>query len=92
MAKLQGILSEVGNGISPLILIGSLLGCWVAWHVFVIVKDPLRSVPGPFWARFTRLWYLRQVARGDFEKTNVALHKKHGTFFRRRSYMLESKY
>lgn len=43
--------------------------------------DPLRRVPGPFLARFTRLWLLRQYAKGDYEKTNILLHRKFGTSF-----------
>ncbi|KAJ5986621.1 hypothetical protein N7451_010986 [Penicillium sp. IBT 35674x] len=39
---------------------------------------PLRDVPGPFWARFSRLWYLHAVSRGDFHKINVGLHQKYG--------------
>ena len=38
----------------------------------------LRSVPGPFTASFTRLWKLRQMYKGDMEKTNIALHRKYG--------------
>jgi hypothetical protein len=78
MAKLQSILADA-KGVSPLILIGGLLGCWLIYQSFVLLRDPLRSVPGPFLARFTRLWYLRKVWRGDFEKTNIALHKKYGS-------------
>jgi hypothetical protein len=40
----------------------------------------LRSIPGPFLARFTRLWELRAVYKHDFATYNVALHKKYGTF------------
>ena len=36
-----------------------------------------RDVPGPFAAKFTRLWYLKNAWRGDFEKVN-ALHRKYG--------------
>jgi len=41
--------------------------------------SPLRSVPGPFTASFTRLWKLRQMYKGDMEKTNIALHRKYGS-------------
>jgi len=40
--------------------------------------SPLKHQPGPAAARFSRLWYLSKVWRGDFEKTNVQLHKKYG--------------
>jgi hypothetical protein len=38
----------------------------------------LRSVPGPFIASVTPLWKLRQMYKGDFEKTHIALHRKYG--------------
>lgn len=44
-----------------------------------VLFDPLRKIPGPFLARFTRLWLLRKYSRGDFQKTNVELHKKYGS-------------
>ncbi|KAL0937232.1 cytochrome p450 pisatin [Colletotrichum truncatum] len=44
--------------------------------------DPLRKQPGPFAARFTRLWLLRQYTRGDYRKTNIELHKKYGPIVR----------
>ncbi|EXJ63764.1 hypothetical protein A1O7_00099 [Cladophialophora yegresii CBS 114405] len=81
MAKLQGVLPDV-KGVSPLVLIGALLSFWLIYQFVVVLRDPLRSVPGPFLARFTRLWYLRKVWQGDFEKTNVALHKKYGPIVR----------
>ena len=43
---------------------------------------PLRSVPGPFLARFTRLWELRVVLKEDFATYNIALHKKYGPVVR----------
>lgn len=45
--------------------------------------SPLRSVPGPFLTRLTRLWELRVVLKHDFATYNIALHKKYGTFFNR---------
>jgi hypothetical protein len=45
------------------------------------LSSPLRSLPGPFWARFTRLWYLSKVWAGDFQKTNIELHEVYGNEF-----------
>ncbi|ETI27659.1 hypothetical protein G647_00108 [Cladophialophora carrionii CBS 160.54] len=81
MAKLQGIFADV-RAVSPLVLVGGLLSLWLVHQFVVLLGDPLRSVPGPFLARFTRLWYLRKVWRGDFEKTNLALHKRYGSIVR----------
>ena len=51
----------------------------VKW-AFDLVTDPMKDVPGPFLARFTKLWLLRQYVKGNFEKTNVELHEKFGRF------------
>lgn len=50
----------------------------IVYVLYRAAVDPLRSVPGPFLARFTRLWWFGALAREDFEKTNISLHKKHG--------------
>jgi hypothetical protein len=38
----------------------------------------LRSIPGPFLVRFTRLWEIRAVYTHDFATYNIALHEKYG--------------
>ena len=78
MAKLQGLVSGYGYTISPAIVIGILLSTFFLYKLVFVLRDPLRTVPGPFFARFTRLWYLKAVWHGKFEKTNIALHKKYG--------------
>ncbi|KAF5019802.1 hypothetical protein F66182_8171 [Fusarium sp. NRRL 66182] len=50
--------------------------------VFQLISSPLRTVPGPFLARFTDLWYLWKVSQGDFDALNRDLHKKHGKLVR----------
>lgn len=50
--------------------------------IYQAATSPLRSVPGPFLARFTRLWYLFRVAGGHFEAHNVALHRRYGPIVR----------
>ncbi|KAF2689030.1 pisatin demethylase [Lentithecium fluviatile CBS 122367] len=44
--------------------------------------SPLRTVPGPFLARFTRLWEIHAVRSRDFATYNIALHKKYGSIVR----------
>ncbi|KAK7983582.1 hypothetical protein PG989_010984 [Apiospora arundinis] len=41
-----------------------------------------RSVPGPWIARFTRLWYFKRVWNGDWHTDNIALHQKYGPVVR----------
>jgi hypothetical protein len=81
MAQLHSLVDQA-RSISPLIVASSLLGLWLLYQLFAYLRDPLRDVPGPLLARFTRLWYLREVATGHFEKTNIALHKKYGPIVR----------
>ena len=57
-------------------------GFSAAYNLIRWIIDPLRHIPGPFLARFTRLWYLYKIHHGDFEKTNVELHQKFGPIVR----------
>lgn len=68
--------------ISPstfLLLVPSLL---ILYHFVQYVIDPLRSIPGPFLARFTRWWYFIEIYNGSFEVTNIELHKRYGPIVR----------
>ncbi|KAI9925112.1 hypothetical protein ASPWEDRAFT_176383 [Aspergillus wentii DTO 134E9] len=47
-----------------------------------LLKTPNLSIPGPFIGRFTNLWYLWQMKRGDFHKTNIQLHERNGPVVR----------
>ncbi|KAH8701234.1 pisatin demethylase [Phaeosphaeriaceae sp. PMI808] len=44
--------------------------------------SPLRSIPGPFLARFTRLWEAYALRRFDFATYNTALHEAYGPVVR----------
>ncbi|TDZ30928.1 Pisatin demethylase [Colletotrichum spinosum] len=57
--------------------VGYLFYTFIQW-----LRSPLRSVPGPYWARFTNAWYLFTLRKGDFEATNLSLHKKYGPIVR----------
>ena len=50
----------------------------LGWIFYCRYFHPLRFIPGPFLASFSRLWIILMTARGDMEKTERALHKKHG--------------
>ncbi|KAI8648343.1 hypothetical protein NCS56_01518600 [Fusarium sp. Ph1] len=43
---------------------------------------PYADIPGPFWAKVSRLWLARQVVRGDIDKTQRALHQNYGPIVR----------
>ncbi|CAG9953141.1 unnamed protein product [Clonostachys rosea f. rosea IK726] len=38
----------------------------------------LRSIPGPFLARFTRLWFLYKSYHGSFHLENIEMHMNYG--------------
>ncbi|ORY72116.1 cytochrome P450 [Pseudomassariella vexata] len=44
--------------------------------------SPLRSIPGPFVASFTRLWKVYSTARGRTNLEHIALHRKYGPLVR----------
>ncbi|TVY38707.1 Pisatin demethylase [Lachnellula subtilissima] len=50
--------------------------------IIQFILDPLRDIPGPLLARFTRFWYFFAIYKGSFEKTNIALHRKYGPIVR----------
>ena len=56
----------------------SLPALYILYATFRAVSSPLGGIPGPFLARFTRFWELREIYKGEFEKTNIKLHKKYG--------------
>ncbi|ETS76877.1 hypothetical protein PFICI_10751 [Pestalotiopsis fici W106-1] len=61
------------------------LGGIVVYATLILVRpfvSPLRSIPGPFVTRFTDLWYLAKIRRGDFELTNKRLHDQYGPIVR----------
>lgn len=57
----------------------TLLFLYVSKIIYGALLSPASRVPGPLLARFTRLWELNAVHRGDFERTNLKLHEKYGT-------------
>ncbi|CAO2650872.1 Nn.00g091690.m01.CDS01 [Neocucurbitaria sp. VM-36] len=59
-----------------------IAGLYVFNTILFTITSPLRSIPGPLLARFTRLWYLRRVRLGQFHDDNVTLHRKYGSVVR----------
>ncbi|OAP60194.1 hypothetical protein AYL99_05196 [Fonsecaea erecta] len=72
-----------GIWVKPTALIAvvlSLACCsYIVYHLFL---SPLASIPGPFLARFTNLWWLRVVLRRNVHLETIELHKKYGPLVR----------
>lgn len=45
-------------------------------------KRVLRDIPGPVLARYSRLWKLYSVWKGDHHHVEIDLHRKHGSLVR----------
>lgn len=65
--------------LKPAVAVPLALSLFLIYILYPVVLDPLRSIPGPFLSRFTRLWELRMLLKGNFEEQNIDLHRKHGT-------------
>lgn len=62
---------------SSALYIGLALVGVLAWRRYL---SPIRHIPGPFVASFTRLWHIRQIFAGDQNLNLIKLHDKHGNF------------
>ena len=61
-----------------LVLPALLVLLQVVYRIYSSFASPLGSIPGPFLARITKLWYFWHVSSGKFEEDNIALHRKYG--------------
>lgn len=68
--------------LTPTALLLLLGGVYILYFLISPFLSPQRSIPGPFLARFTCLWYFIQIYKGDFERRNIALHEKYGPIVR----------
>lgn len=68
--------------ISPITLSILLPAGVLVYGLLQYLLDPLRSLPGPFLARFSRFWYFFETYKGVFEETNIELHRKYGPIVR----------
>lgn len=55
---------------------------WILLFLYRSLTSPLRLVPGPFLARFGRLYYFVRVAQGRWEHDDIQLHRKYGPVVR----------
>ncbi|KIW11270.1 hypothetical protein PV08_10570 [Exophiala spinifera] len=62
--------------------LGIVLTTQVAVFLYKTLTSPLRSVPGPFLARFGRIYYFVRVSLGRWEHDDIALHRRYGPVVR----------
>lgn len=63
-------------------LILSLPILFVSHFLWQYIQSPLKSIPGPFLAKFTNLWRLLNILGGRSDLTHKRLHAKHGSAVR----------
>ena len=76
------IWSFKGNSVTFILVIGLVHLCVLSVLYFHAFGGPLGRVPGPFEARFSRLWMIKHSWKGDMHRTMIELHKRHGKLVR----------
>lgn len=71
----QGV-GMLGMGVAFIVIIELMRSVFQAWF------SPLKQVPGPFLARYSRLWELFSVTRGKSHRNIIKLHEKYGVSLR----------
>jgi cytochrome P450 len=61
---------------------GGLIVYWTVWIIYARHFHPLASIPGPFWASITPLWYQQAIRNKYRDRYQLAIHQKYGPFVR----------
>jgi hypothetical protein len=72
----MSILSLVLQGFSSIVFIA------ISSLVWRYLKSPIKSIPGPFVAKFTNLWRFFDTYSGRPELTQKILHERYGSAVR----------
>ncbi|KUJ11447.1 cytochrome P450 [Mollisia scopiformis] len=62
--------------------LGSTLLLTLVYSVWIYFTSPIKSIPGPFFAKFTNLWRFFDTYGGRPELTQQMLHEKYGNAVR----------
>ncbi|KAF4982068.1 hypothetical protein FDECE_17583, partial [Fusarium decemcellulare] len=65
-----------------IILAVSLFTLWLLYPVAQSITSGLRTIPGPFLARFTDCWYFWKIWKGSYHVVNAEIHHKYGPVVR----------
>ncbi|KAF7593917.1 hypothetical protein BBP40_010619, partial [Aspergillus hancockii] len=66
----------------PTLIFCSVVFAVLARRMYIAFCGPLKDIPGPIWAKFTRLWEVHALIPGDFERKLVVLHRRYGPIVR----------
>lgn len=70
-------------------LVVSVYLCLAALSLYAVSRTlydayatPLRDIPGPWLAKFTRFWLFRAINTRKYQHINIDLHRKYGPIVR----------
>ncbi|KAL4774989.1 cytochrome P450 [Aspergillus nidulans var. acristatus] len=63
---------------SILLLTATAIGILVSRALFQAYSSTKRNIPGPLFAKFTRLWYLSRIWNGQAHLETIDLHTRYG--------------
>jgi hypothetical protein len=76
---LQIVLDYLVTFPNNLIVLFSLVSLyWVVYSIYSVFFHHYSDIPGPFWAKVSRLWLAKQVLSGTVDQTQRKLHEKYG--------------
>lgn len=83
MEGFTGILSILPLSTWFFVVIPSCIALyWTLWILYARTLHPLATVPGPFWASISRLWYMYRIYIGDMHTVQRSLHEQFGPIVR----------
>lgn len=78
-ASMDDLLSSCFTTLSGVVAVFTLVATIVIYRRYF---SPLRGIPGPFLASFSRLWHLQITVQGNQNEQLVEAHEKYGHFVR----------
>lgn len=72
----------LGGLLAPSYILSVFAVYYFTWIFYSLTWHPLARHPGPFLARISRAWLVYHAYRGDSEKAELALHRRHGDIVR----------
>ncbi|EOD52098.1 cytochrome p450 family protein [Neofusicoccum parvum] len=81
MPFLDAVVRLVADHKAAVFVVGPILAT-LAYVVYQLFLSPLAKVPGPPWAKVSRLWITKHSWDGDMHRTVIELHNRHGNLVR----------
>lgn len=77
-----GLTDEINFESGIKLFAGCLCIGFICSFIYNAFLHPLCLVPGLFIARFSRIWYIYHIVKGNFHDTNLDIHRRYGKVVR----------